>query len=55
MKYLAIIFIIYLFIKSLYYGNFEINEKENKIGGITIIILSIISLILPILVLLFIY
>lgn len=55
MKYLAIIFLIYLFLKSIYYGLFEINEKNNKLGGIFVIILSIVSLIFPVILIFTIY
>lgn len=51
MKLVAFIFIIYAFIKSLYYGLFEIKEKKNKPGGYTTIILAILGLILPAIVL----
>lgn len=48
MKILSIIVLIYAFLKSIFYGYFEIKEKENKSGGIIVIILAIIGLILPI-------
>lgn len=55
MKYISIFFLIYLFLKSFYYGIFEINEKKNKPGGITVIILSFIGLIFPLILLFTIY
>ena len=48
MKILSIIFLIYAFLKSVFYGYFEIKEKENKSGGIAAIFLAIIGLIFPI-------
>ena len=30
MKYFAILILLYVFIKSLYYGFYEINEQNNK-------------------------
>lgn len=48
MKILSIIFLIYAFLKSIFYGYFEIKEKENKSGGITVIVLALLGLILPI-------
>lgn len=47
MKTISIILLIYAFMKSIFYGYFEIKEKENKSGGITVIILAIIGLIFP--------
>lgn len=46
LKFLVIILSILIFIKTLSYGIFEIKEN-NKCGGITVIILSIVSLTLP--------
>lgn len=43
-----IILSIWIFMKTLSYGIFEIKNNSNKPGGITIIIVSIISLIYPI-------
>lgn len=48
MKFIAIIFLLYAFLKSIFYGIFEIKEKENKFGGIIVMIIAIIGLILPI-------
>ncbi len=53
MKLISIAFLIYAFLKSMFYGYFEIKEKENKSGGIIVIFLSIIGLILPSILLLF--
>ena len=47
MKLIAFVFIIYAFIKSMYYGIFEIKEKKNKPGWYTIIFLATLGLILP--------
>lgn len=38
---------IIIFIKTLSYGIFEIKQNSNKLGGITVIAMSIVSLILP--------
>lgn len=54
MKTLTIILLIYVFLKGIYYGIFELKEKENKPAGIVSIFLAILGLILP-LVILFIY
>lgn len=43
-----IILAIWIFMKTLSYGIFEIKNNSNKPGGITIIIISLISLIYPI-------
>ncbi len=53
MKLISIAFLIYAFLKSMFYGYFEIKEKENKSGGIIVMFLSIIGLILPSTLLLF--
>lgn len=55
MKYIAIIFLIFFFIKSYFYAKFEIKEKKNYPGGITILILSVIGLIFPLILLFTIY
>lgn len=55
MKYVSIFFIIYLFLKSIYYGIYEINNKKNKTGGITVIVWAIIGLIFPLSLLFIIY
>ena len=55
MKYLAILLVIYLFLKSFYYGLFEIKKKDNIVSGIAIIILSTITLIIPLFLLFTIY
>lgn len=47
MEYLAIALLIYAFIKSIYYGIYEIKNKKNKPGGIAVIFLAILGLILP--------
>jgi len=53
MKLIAIIFIIYLFLKSIYYGIFELTDNKNKPGGIVIIVIAIIGLIFPLSLLIF--
>lgn len=53
MKLISISFLIYAFFKGMFYGYFEITEKENKSGGIIVIFLSIIGLIFPSISLLF--
>lgn len=55
MKFIAILFLIYFFFKSIYYGIFEIKENKNKPGGITVIFLAILGLIFPFSLLIFIY
>lgn len=47
MKYLFTFILILGFLKSFYYGLFEIKEKENKAGGIAVIFIAILGLILP--------
>lgn len=46
MKILVLILSLIVFIKTLSYGIFELKEK-NKLGGTCVIIVSIISLVLP--------
>lgn len=46
MKILVLILSIIVFVKTLSYGIFELKEK-NKSGGICVIIISVISVILP--------
>lgn len=55
MKFLFTFILILAFIKSYYYGMYEIKEKENKSGGIAIICLAILGLILPVLLLFLLY
>ena len=43
---LFFIFTIYIVIKSISYGIYEIREKSNKKGGIAVILLSILCLFL---------
>lgn len=47
MKFLFTFILIIGFLKSIYYGLFEIKEKENKSGGIAVIVIAILGLILP--------
>lgn len=55
MKYIAIIFLIYIFLKSIYYGFFELKEKNNKSGGVAIIFLSTLGLIISLLIIFIFY
>lgn len=55
MKYFSIVFIIYLFLKSFNYAIFELNEKRNIPAGMFLILLSLISLIFPLILLFTIY
>lgn len=41
MPYLSIFFLIFGFLKTFYYGIFELKEKQNKPGGIAILVLAI--------------
>ncbi len=48
MKFVIVLLSIYAFLESVSYGLYEYQQKENKIGGISIFILSSIGLVLPI-------
>lgn len=47
MKILVALLSIWIFIRTLSYGIYEIKENSNTGGGITIIVLAVLSLILP--------
>ena len=55
MSYIAIIFLIFCFLKCFYYGLYEMREKTNKPGGFACILLSILGLIFPSIILLKLY
>lgn len=48
MKFVVLILTLLSFYKSIYYAMFEYTEKENKLAGIGVYVISIIGLILPI-------
>lgn len=48
LKFFVSLLIVFSFFKSLFYGIYEIKNNNNKVAGNTVIILSIIGLILPI-------
>lgn len=43
-----ILFLIYIFVSSIYYAIYEIKNKNNKFGGISVICFTLISVILGI-------
>lgn len=43
MKILILLTTIYFFIKTLFYGIYEIKQNQNKVAGFSIIILSFLS------------
>lgn len=47
MQILVILLTIIVFIKTLSYGIYELNNNNNKLGGFTVITFSIFSLIIP--------
>lgn len=47
MKIFLFILTLFIFIKTLYYGIYEIKQNNNKTSGIVVIALSIICLIVP--------
>ena len=51
MKYLIILYLIFIFFKTWYYGIFEMKENKNKTAATAIFILAICGLIFPIVVL----
>ena len=55
MKYIIIVLILLAFYKSIYYAMFEYKEKDNRLAGIGIYILSFIGLLFPILVIIIFY
>lgn len=52
MKYFIAILILLAFYKSIFYAMFEYKEKQNKLAGIGIYVLSFIGLLFPVFVLL---
>lgn len=52
MKFVVIFLSIFIFLKTFYYGLYEI-KQQNKIGGYVVIFLSFISLVAPNIILLF--
>lgn len=46
--FITVVISIWIFIKTISYGIYEIKKNSNKSGGIAVIALSILSLILPI-------
>ena len=48
MSIIAIIIIIFIFIKTIFYGIYEIKENKNYTAGIYTIVLSTVALIFPI-------
>lgn len=55
MYFVGIIFVIYCFLKMFFYGLYEANTLNNKIGGISICILSFLSSIFTIGIIIFCY
>lgn len=51
MKYLCLFFILYLYLKTYFYADYEIKEKNNKPGGITLKVISFTGLISAIIIL----
>ena len=47
MPYLALILLFVVFFKSLSYGIFEIKQKQNKPGGVTVLLLAILRTYFP--------
>ena len=47
MHFLVIILSIIIFIKTTSYGIYEIKENNNKLGGVVVISIAVISLVLP--------
>ena len=47
MHFLVLILSIIIFIKTTSYGIYELNENNNKLGGVVVISIATISLILP--------
>ena len=41
------LFSIWIFVRTLSYGLYELKEQKNKLGGFIVILLAIISLIVP--------
>ena len=48
MKIISYLLSIWIFIRTLSYGIYEIKQNSNTSGGIVIIVLAVLSLILPI-------
>ena len=48
MKIISIVILIYAFLKSMFYGYYEIKEIGNKFGGIIVILLALIGFIVPV-------
>ena len=47
MKFLVLILSIIIFIKTTSYGIYELKDLKNKVGGIVVISIAVISLVLP--------
>lgn len=47
MSYLGLILLIFCFFKTFYYGIYEINQKQNKSGGIAVCLLAILRTYFP--------
>lgn len=51
MKIIVIILIIYSFLKSISYGNYEKNKKQNKLAYLGVYFVSILGLLIPFIIL----
>lgn len=48
MLFLSYLFLVFCFLKGIFYGIYEIKESNNKLGGIIFIFICLIGLILPV-------
>ena len=55
MPYLALILLVLCFLKTFYYGIYEIKQENNKPGGIATCLFSLLGLIFPVIVIIVIY
>lgn len=47
MKILMALLSLFVFLKTLYYGIYEFKQNNNKISGVSIMLLSVVCLIVP--------
>lgn len=47
MNYVVFLLTLWIFIRTANFGLFEIKENKNKLGGVSVIVVSVIGFVLP--------